>query len=122
MNKYRGDTYIFPFSLQDESGSAMKFQKDDIVRFGMKENFYTKDYALYKELKIEAETEEIQIKFEPEETSKLELRQYIIELELERDGQIDTIYQDMLTVEGDVITNEAKSNTETTTDDNSQAE
>ena len=122
MNKYRGDTYIFPFSLQDESGNAMKFQKDDIVRFGMKENFYTKDYALQQEIKLEIDAEEIQIEFMPEETRKLELRRYIIELELERDGQISTIYQDMLTVEGDVNTNEAKSDTETTTENNSQAE
>ena len=100
--RYRGDTFIFQFSLQDESGSPIKFQKDDIVRFGMKENFYTKDYALCKEMPIGEEKEEIQIEFGPEETSKLELRKYIIELELERNGQIDTIYQDTLTVKGDV--------------------
>lgn len=105
MNKYRGDTFIFPFSLKDESGNAQEFQIGDIVRFGMKENIYIKEYALYREIQLIEATQELQFTFTPEETQKLEKSKYIVELELTRNGQVDTIFQEELNVKGVVIDN-----------------
>ena len=124
MNKYRGNTFTFPFLLKDESGNAQEFQVDDIVRFGMKENIYTSEYALYIELKITEATQELQFTFTPEETQKIEQRKYIVELELERNGQVDTIYQEEMNVKGVVIDNvpEVNSSAETSTENNSQTE
>lgn len=124
MNKYRGDTFIFPFTLRDESGNAQSFQVGDIVRFGMKENIYTSEYALYREIQLTEATQELQFTFTPEETQKLEQRKYIVELELERNGQVDTIYQEELNVKGVVIDNvpEVDSSAETSTENNSTIE
>lgn len=122
MNKYRGNTFTFPFLLKDESGNAQGFQIGDIVRFGMKENIYTNKYALYRKLKITEATQELQFTFTPEETQKIEQRKYIVELELERNGQVDTIYQEEMNVKGVVIDNvpEVDSSSETSTENNSQ--
>lgn len=124
MNKYRGDTFIFPFLLHDESGNAQEFQIGDIVRFGMKENIYTSEYALYREVEITEATQELQFTFTPEETRKLEKRDYIVELELTRNGQVDTIYQEKIEVKGVVINNvpETNSSAETSTENNSAIE
>lgn len=124
MNKYRGDTFIFPFLLKDESGNAQEFQVGDIVRFGMKENIYTSEYALYREIQITEATQELQLTFTPDETRKLEKRDYIVELELERNGQVDTIYQEELKVKGVVIDNvpEIDSSAETSPENNSSTE
>lgn len=124
MNKYRGNTFIFPFILRDESGNAQEFQIGDIVRFGMKENIYTSEYALYREIQLIEATQELQFTFTPEETQKIEQRKYIVELELERNGQVDTIYQEEMNVKGVVIDNvpEVNSSAETSTENNSQTE
>lgn len=124
MNKYRGDTFIFPFTLRDESGNAQSFQVGDIVRFGMKENIYISEYALYREIQITEATQELQLTFTPDETRKLEKRDYIVELELERNGQVDTIYQEELKVKGVVIDNvpEIDSSAETSPENNSSTE
>lgn len=113
MNKFRGDTFIFPFLLKDESGNAQEFQIGDIVRFGMKENIYTSEYALYREIKITEATQELQLTFTPEETQKLEKGDYIVELELERNGQVDTIYQEKIGVKGVVIDHVPETNSGT---------
>lgn len=124
MNKYRGNTFTFPFLLKDESGNAQEFQIGDIVRFGMKENIYIKEYALYREIQLIEATQELQFTFTPEETRKLEKRDYIVELELTRNGQVDTIYQEKIEVKGVVIDHvpEVDSSAETSTENNSPNE
>ena len=53
MNKkfyYRGDTFIFPFGLQDENGADINFEAGDIVKCGVKSTINDTEYALYKEI------------------------------------------------------------------------
>lgn len=107
---YRGDTLVFPFSLQNEEKKDINFEVGDILRFGAKENIHVDEYALYKEIEIQEETGEVQFEFETEETQKLEPRNYIIELELTRGGDVNTVYQDKILVKGDVIRNVSKTN------------
>ena len=112
MEKYyfRGDTIVFPFSLQNENGEEIKFEVGDILRFGAKESIYSDEYALYKEILVSEETSEVQFEFEAEETQKLVPRNYIIELELTRSGDVNTVYQNKILVKGDVIRNVSETN------------
>lgn len=106
MEKYRGDTYMFNLTLEQD-GQAQKFQIGDIVRFGAKTNTAQTGYALYKEVVVEKETDTIEFVFNSEETSKLDVRMYLIEVELTRDGMVETVYRDKLNVLGDVVNDKA---------------
>lgn len=107
---YRGDTLVFPFGLQNEDGEDVNFEVGDILRFGAKESIYSDEYALYKEIIVSEETSEVQFEFGTEETQKLKPRNYTIELELTRGGDVNTVYQDKILVKGDVIRNVSKTN------------
>lgn len=100
---YRGDTFIFPFELQDEDENKLQFETGNKVILGVKKNISDKEYALYQEIVIDENLDEIQIKFQPEETKKLDICKYIVELQLEHNNLTDTIYQDFIVVKGDVI-------------------
>lgn len=102
MEKFRGDTYIFNVTLE-QNEQAQKFQAGDIVRFGAKTNTSTTEYALYKEVTVDEETDAIEFVFNSEETSKLDVRTYLIEIELTRNNIVETVYRDKLNVLGDVI-------------------
>lgn len=123
MENFRTNPFIFPFSMQDESGNIVKFQKDDIIMFGIKENIYMKECILKTEMIIDKEKEEIQIKFGPEDTFKLDNRSYITEFLVIRDNEPLVRCQGEIQVKGVVIEYVPKdnSNTETTTENNSQA-
>lgn len=101
-----GDTYIFNVSLE-ENGQAQKFQVGDLVRFGMKKNTSHADYALYKEITIDEETDSIEFVFSSEETQKLDVQVYQVEIELTRSGIVETVYRDRLNVLGDVVNDKA---------------
>lgn len=100
VEKYRGDTFIFPFSYEDEQ---LKFETGDIIRFGIKKACDCDDVILFKEIEVTETTEEIKIIFEPEATKKIKPGDYLIELELTRNGIVETCYRDKLKVEGDLI-------------------
>lgn len=110
---FRGDTFIFPFELQNENKELIKFEADDILKCGVKESIYNDDYVLYKEIVIEKEINEIQIEFNPEETQKIKATKYIVELELTRGKNVNTIYQGEIEVKGDVVNNVSKINSNT---------
>lgn len=112
---FRGNTLVFPFSLQNEDEEEVKFEVDDILRFGAKESIYSDEYALYKEIVISEETSEIQFEFETEETQKLKPRNYIIELELTRGNIVSTVYQESILIKGAVIRYVPKDNSSTET-------
>ena len=100
---YRGDTFVFPISLQNDNGEEVNFEAGDILKCGVKTSIYSDEYSLFKEITIETETPEIQIKFSPKETQKLKIRKYTLELELTRNGDVETIFQQQFKVKGDVV-------------------
>lgn len=106
MEKYRGDTYIFNVTLEQDE-QAQKFQVGDIVRFGAKTNTAQTEYALYKEITVDEETDSVEFVFSSEDTSKLDVRVYLIEIELTRNGNVETVYRDKLNVLGDVVNDKA---------------
>ena len=106
MEKYRGDTYRFNVSLEQDE-QAQQFKVGDIVRFGAKANTAQTEYALYKEITVDKETDSIEFVFSSEETSKLDVRVYQIEIELTRDNIVETVYRDKLNVLGDVVNDKA---------------
>lgn len=106
MEKYRGDTFIFNVIIE-QNNEEQKFQTGDIVRFGMKRNTTETDYALYKEINVDTEADSIEFVFSSEETSKLDTRMYEVEIELTRNGIVETVYRDTLNVLGDVVNDKA---------------
>ena len=101
-----GDTYIFNVTLEQD-GQAQNFQVGDLVRFGMKKSTAHTDYALYKETTVDKETDSIEFVFSSEETQKLDVQVYQIEIELTRNGIVETVYRDKLNVLGDVVNDKA---------------
>lgn len=106
MEKYRGDTYIFNVTLEQD-GQAQKFKSGDLVRFGMKKSTAHTDYALYKETIVDKETDSIEFVFSSEETQKIDVQIYQMEIELTRNGIVETVYRDKLNVLGDVVNDKA---------------
>ena len=106
MEKYRGDTYIFNVTLEQD-GQAQQFQIGDLVRFGAKISLNQEEYDLYKEITVDKETDSIEFVFSSEETQKLNLQNHQIEIELTRNGIVETVYSDRLIVLGDVVNDKA---------------
>lgn len=103
---YRGDTFVFPFSLQNSDGEKVNFEAGDVLKCGVKTSIYSDEYSLFQEITVENKTPEIQIKFLPDETRKLKTRKYMLELELTRNGDVETIFQQEVKVKGDVVRND----------------
>ena len=106
MEKYRGDTYTFKVTLEQDN-QEQQFQVGDIVRFGMKKNTANTDYALYKEIIVDTLADSIEFVFSSEETQKLDVQVYQVEIELTRNGNVETVYRDSLKVLGDVVNDKA---------------
>ena len=100
---YRGDTFVFPFSFENDNKEPIKFEVGDSIRCGAKRTMKDEKCALFKEVPIKTECDEIQIEFTPEETKDLQRGAYILELELTRNGRVETIYQDYIDIVEDVI-------------------
>ena len=104
MNEYyRGDTIVFPFSFANDNGEPVKFEAGDLIKCGAKRTIKDEKCALIRELELKTECDEIQIEFTPEETKDLQRGAYILELELTRNGRVETIYQDYIDIVEDVI-------------------
>ena len=101
-----GDTYIFNVTLEQD-GQAQNFQVGDLVRFGMKKSTVHTDYALYKEITVDKEADSIEFVFSSEETQKLDVQVYQVEIELTRNNVVETVYRDRLNVLGDVVNDKA---------------
>ena len=106
MEKYRGDTYIFNVTIEQD-GQVQKFKAGDIVRFGAKRTLSQEKYDLYKEITIDVETDSIEFVFSSEETQKLNVQNHHVEIELTRNGIVETVYRDNLNVLGDVVNDKA---------------
>lgn len=100
IEKYRGDTFIFPFSFEDES---IQFEVGDIVKFGIKEACDCEKCILHKEITVTENTKELKVVFEAEETKGVNPGEYITELELTKKGIVETCYRDNLKVIGDIV-------------------
>ena len=100
---YRGDDIEFPFVLKDDNEQDIPFKKGDNITFGAKNNVYKNEYALYKEFVLDKDCSELRIEFTPEETRKLDITKYLIELELIRNGKTKTVFQQEIEIIGDVV-------------------
>lgn len=101
---YRGDTFEFDFSSTLTDGSTYIFEKGDLLKFGVKEKPSNSRYLLYREVKIEEETERITVMFTPDETKRCSKGDKILEVELtDKDGKVRTLFQGKLTIMEDLI-------------------
>lgn len=61
-------------------------------------------YLLYKVEEVQQMTDSVHFEFTPKETKKLPKGTKIFEVELTNvDGKVDTIFQDNVTIKGDII-------------------
>ena len=100
QEKYRGDTFIFPFSFADPE---LKFEIGDTLKFGMKKACDCETYILYKEIVVEEQKAEVEVRFEAEETAKIEPGDYFVELELKKDNIVETCYREKIKINGDIV-------------------
>ena len=104
MEIYRGDTFEFDFSSTLTDGTTYIFKEGDLLKIGVKEKLNNSRYLLYREVKIEKETDKIAIVFKPEETKKCSKGDKLLEVELtDKEGNVRTLYQDKLTIKEDLI-------------------
>lgn len=106
MEKYRGDTYIFSVGIEQD-GQAQNFEVGDLVRIGAKRSTSDTVYGLYQEKTVDTETDSIEFVFSSAETAKLDIATYHLEIELTRNGNVETVYRDKLNVIGDVVNDKA---------------
>lgn len=98
--KYRGDTFIFPFGFEDEN---LQFEVGDVLKVGVKKACDCKGHILYKEITVNEATEEIQVRFEASETKNIAPGEYEIEAELTKNNIVETCYRSKLKVIGDIV-------------------
>ena len=104
MEIYRGDTFKFDFTAVLEDGSLYEFQVGDIVKVGIKNKITNPKCGMLKVINIEEATDTLQVTFSHEEMKKTCLGDKLLEVELTRNnGDVITLYQDKITIVGDVI-------------------
>lgn len=100
VKEYRGDTFIFNFSFED---ATIKFKAGDIIRLGIKKSVTDTNYILYKSYTLDTEADEVQFRFETEETKDITPGEYILEVETKKDGIVETPYREIIKIVGDVV-------------------
>ena len=100
IEKYRGETFIFPFSFKDTN---LSFEVGDIIKYGAKVACDCDKYAFYKEIKVTETSKEIQIIIPPEETKNIIPGEYEMELELTKNNIVETCYREKIKVLGDIV-------------------
>lgn len=104
MEFYRGDDFSFDFGTTFENKEDYVFQVGDIIKVGVKTRETQSRYELYKEIKITEATDTITISFTNKETKRVSAGDKLIEIELtQANGTVRTLFQDKLTVKGDVV-------------------
>lgn len=104
MNIFRGDTFKFDFTSALEDGTLYKFETGDIVKVGIKSKLTSSKCALFKRIDVEEPTEVLHIEFSHDEMKKCCEGDKLLEVELTRtNGDVITLYQEKLTIVGDVI-------------------
>lgn len=104
---FRGDTFIFPFTFENENGESINFEVGDILRCGIKSNIYSNNYILIHLIEMGEERGEVTFEFSANETKDVKLGKCLLELELTRGGKVSTIYQEEIEIKGDVVRNES---------------
>lgn len=100
LQRYRGDTFIFPFVFKNKQ---TMFEVGDVARLGIKESLDSDDYVLSQEKNISEQSEEIQFRFESSETQEIDGGIYLIEVELTKGGITETSFRDKIRITGDVV-------------------
>ena len=104
LSVYRGDDFYFDIGANYEDDSILEFNTGDIIRVGVKDKLTNSRYVLFKEIPIEQKTDTESVHFTGQETKKCSEGEKILEVELtQTDGSVSTLYQDKLTLKGDVI-------------------
>ena len=106
MEFYRGNDFYFDIGAElEEDGSVFEFNVGDIIKVGIKDKLSNTNYVLFKEIEVTEKTDTISIHFTNEETKKFSEGDKILEVELTEklNGAVSTIYQDKLTIKGEVI-------------------
>lgn len=104
MEHFRGDTFRFNFYATLEDGTNYVFQKGDIIKVGIKQKLANSKCFLYRKIVIEEPTSEIPITFTHEEMKRTCEGDKLLEVEwTDKYGNVATLYQEKLTIVGDVI-------------------
>ncbi len=104
MKIYRGDTFKFDFSATLENGTVHTFRKGDILKAGLKVTCRDKEYQIYQKKEITEETDTVTFEFSHEEMLGVTPGQRILEIEFtDTEGRVATLYQEEITIVGDVI-------------------
>ena len=99
MTTYRGDEFSGTISFDNYT-----LKPNDTVNIGVKLSTESAEYILFQSVKVEDSTSEVNFKFTSETTHNLVPSTYIFEIELiyAESNEHETVYQDELTVVGDV--------------------
>lgn len=104
METYIGDTFKFDFNATLEDGTTYDFYAGDILKVGIKDRLSSSVYVALKQIQIEETTDVVNVEFSKDETARWSTGNKILEVELtDTQGNVTTLYQDKLTVLGDVI-------------------
>lgn len=104
MELFRGDTFKFNFYATQEDGTNYTFQKGDTIKVGIKNKLTNSKCALYRKIVIEEPTSEIPVVFTHEEMKMTCEGDKLLEVEwTDEYGNVATLYQEKITIVGDVI-------------------
>lgn len=94
MEFTRGDTYRFKFQRLDENGGVIE-SKAQKMWFTVKRNYNTKEKLIQKTLEKNEITFDSEffyhIIIEPSDTSGLQYKKYVYDIQVENDGIVSTI-------------------------------
>lgn len=102
MNIFRGDTFLKDWKVKTSNGEDYIFQKGDIIRYCLYKDV---DKPIQKkEIIIEEEQQSVEIFYSHEETSKLQIGNYVLEIELTYDkNKVQTFKYTNIYVDKDAI-------------------
>lgn len=85
----RGDSESITVTVKENS-KIYQFKEGDIVYFTVKNNPYTEDIILQKIIAV-FDNNEARIEINPEDTKKLNFKQYVYDIQLTSGGRVTTV-------------------------------
>lgn len=98
MTIYRGDTWSQTVLFDDFTLTV-----GDKVKIGVKRTIGIPDYTLFQEIGITETASEITFTFSADEMAKITPGRYWFEIEITKNAEVSTVYQEQIELMGDVI-------------------
>lgn len=100
----KGDTIIMPFMVFDNDGSIYQVQAEDVINFGMKENYSDAECLIEKTINNDT----LKLVLEHDDTKDLDVRSYVYDIQITKaaNNEVHTFISGIINITNEVYDKE----------------